>query len=167
QTSQVPAIVWSFFDAVRVDDWETATNLSARLDRASGRYANSDPAAMSPALRTAIWATISETIGAYETFHDWDSKWLRRFGRGIIDSIPNGSIYFGGTDPGRFAITVLSESHRDGRPFFTLTQNQLCDQTYIDYLRTIYGGRISIPTTNDLSRAFSDYIADARARLKS
>jgi hypothetical protein len=27
-TNKVPALVWSFFDAVRVDDWETASNLT-------------------------------------------------------------------------------------------------------------------------------------------
>ena len=32
-TNKLPSIVWSFFDAVRVDDWETATNLAARLDQ--------------------------------------------------------------------------------------------------------------------------------------
>src|SRR5215471_19201215 len=37
QTNKVPSIVWSFFDAVRVDDWETATNLGARLSRMSGQ----------------------------------------------------------------------------------------------------------------------------------
>jgi hypothetical protein len=58
QKDEVPALVWKFFDAVRVDDWETATNLSDRLERASGRYTHSDPAAMSPGLRTAIWSVI-------------------------------------------------------------------------------------------------------------
>ena len=40
-TNKVPAIVWRFFDALRVDDWETATNLAGRIQQASGRYPNS------------------------------------------------------------------------------------------------------------------------------
>ena len=104
-TNQVPSIVWSFFDAVRVDDWETATNLFERLQRASGRFPNLNSnrdETIYPALSTVIWPPISEMLGVYEQFHDWDRKWLRRFGSEIIDSIPKGSIYFGGTDPGRF-----------------------------------------------------------------
>src|SRR5205807_532054 len=89
-----------------------------------------------------------------------------RFGREIIDSIPRGSIYFGGTDPGRFIISALSESHREGRPFFTLTQNQLADQTYLEYLRDMYGQKLQIPTNDDLQRVFQDYLADAQQRMK-
>ena len=36
-TNQVPAVVWSFFDAVRVDNWETASNLANRISSASLR----------------------------------------------------------------------------------------------------------------------------------
>src|SRR5882724_4727660 len=167
-TNKVPSIVWSLFDAVRVDDWQTATNLAARIDQASGRFPDSGTnEAFSPALRTLIWPPISEMIGSHEQFHNWDNTLLRRFGNEIIDSIPRGSIYFGGTDPGRFVISVLSESHRDGKPFFTLTQNQLADQTYLAYLRKMYGGRIYIPTDDDSQTAFQDYLADAQARLKN
>src|SRR3989442_747919 len=73
-TNRIPSIVWSFFDAVRVDDWETATNLAARLNRMSGRYENSPGGEYSPALRSAIWAPISEVIGTYDQFHDWNNK---------------------------------------------------------------------------------------------
>ena len=31
-------MVWRFFDAVKADDWETATNLAGRINQASGRY---------------------------------------------------------------------------------------------------------------------------------
>jgi hypothetical protein len=166
-TNKVPPLVWSFFAAVRADDWDTATNLAGRLNRASGRYAVSDTNTLSPALMTAIWPPISETLGAYEQFHDWDNKWLRRFGSEIIGSIPKGSIYFGGTDPGRFVITALSESPLEGRPFFTLTQNQLADSTYLEYLRKIYGRKLNIPTPEDAQKAFSDYMTDVQERIKT
>ena len=52
-------------------------------------------------------------------------KYAIAFGNDIIQSIPDGSIYFGGTDPGRFVVTALMESHADGKPFFTLSQNPL------------------------------------------
>jgi hypothetical protein len=167
-TNKVPAAVWSLFDAVRVDDWETATNLAARLEKASGRYADSvTNATISPALHSLIWPPISEMIGAYDQFHTWDPKCLQRFGQGIIESIPRGSVYFGGTDPGRFVISAMSESHREGKPFFTLTQNQLADLSYLEYLRKMYGDRLKIPTREESEKAFKDYLVDAEKRLKT
>ena len=75
----VPSYAWSFFDAVQVDDWETATNLATRLYRASGRY-SADTNLISPALYTTVWQPIHETVGAHEAFHNWDNKLLHRFG---------------------------------------------------------------------------------------
>ena len=164
-TNRVPPVVWRFFDAVRVDDWETATNLAARINAASHRYtvaAQDD--AMTPALATLIWPPISESYGAYEQFHKWNNHWLHRFGHDIISSIPAGSIYFGGTDDGRFIISALCESQVEGRPFFTLTQNQLADQSYLDYLRAIYGKKISVPTMLDAQKAFEQYAQDVGRR---
>jgi hypothetical protein len=152
---------------VRVDDWETATNLAARIDMASHRYVETaNDESITPALATLIWPPISESYGAYEEFHNWNTRWLHYFGKEIIKSIPPGSIYFGGTDPGRFIISVLSESQVEGNPFFTLTQNQLVDAAYLDYLRLKYGKKIRIPTTNDSQKVFQDYVADAHERSK-
>src|ERR1700722_12871833 len=166
QTNKVPPYVWSYFDAVRVDDWQTASKLAARIMNDSGHYSRT-AGQVPPALQTLIWPPISETIGAYDQFHGWDNQWLHRFGSNLIASIPNGSIYFGGTDPGRFIVCALKESEFADRPLFVLTQNQLADKAYLAYLRRIYGGRIYIPTTNDFETAFNDYISDAKQRLKS
>jgi len=164
-TNKVPPLVWKFFDAVRVDDWETATNLSTRINSASRRYLEgANDESMSPALSTLIWPPISESYGAYEEYHNWDAKWLHRFGKEIIDSIPRGSIYFGGTDPGRFVVSVMCESQVEGKPFFTLTQNQLVDGAYLDYLRAMYGKKIRVPSTNDAQQAFQEYMTNALER---
>lgn len=166
-TNKVPGLVWEFFDAVKVDDWETATNLAARLSRASGRYADSSSdERMSPALSSLIWPPISEVVGANEQFHKWDSKWLHRFGREIIDSIPRGSIYFGGTDPGRFIISVMCESQIEGKPFFTLTQNQLVDTAYLEYLRRMYGSRLQLPDAEEVQDVFEQFTTNAYARMQ-
>jgi hypothetical protein len=167
QTNKVPPIVWRFFDAVRTDDWETATNLAERIGKGSGRYATSNDDAILPSLQTAIWPPICETVGAYEQFHDWDKKWVHRFGNEIIASIPKGSIYFGGTDPGRFVVSVLSEDQREGRSFFTLTQNQLVDKHYLEYLEAMYGKRIYIPSRDDFLTAFSACATDVESRSEA
>ena len=87
-----------------------------------------------------------EVYGAFEGFMTGDEKYASKFGREIIDSIPPGSIYFGGTEPGRFIVTAMCKSQPDGDPFFTLTQNWLADGCYLDYLRSTYGNKIYIPT---------------------
>ena len=190
QTNSVPGDVWEFFNAAARGDWQSTTNIFGRLQKASGRagtYRPPPPTGFwstvvfwvreltksrrtfqpSPALGTALWCPIQETLGAAEAFHDWDGKLLHRYGADIIQSIPTNSIYFGGTDPGRFVITALSESHREARPFFTLTQNALADGSYLDYLRQMYGDRIYIPTAADSQSAFNDYLQDAQQRMQS
>ncbi len=184
QTNSIPGTVWQFFDAVERADWQKATNLYKRLEFQSGR--NYQPPTASSRISSAfeqvaqklgitpspapglqeLWSPISEAYCAFEALHTWDRKWMRRFSRDIIDSIPAKSIYFGGTDPGRFLISAFSESHREGRPFFTVTQNQLADGTYLDYLRTMYGHTLYIPSLSDSQQVFQDYLAGAQERLK-
>ena len=150
QTYPVPGKVWKLLDALQVNDWRRATNIFNDLKEFDPDYSSYDqPPPQGPgaktrllfeaafgtqrspppsALFTAVWCPIVEAFGAGEVFHDWDDGLLHRFGNDIINSIPTNSIYFGGTDPGRFAVTALSQSHRGARPFFTLTQNSLADQ---------------------------------------
>jgi hypothetical protein len=110
------------------------------------------------------WAVVNEVGGAFEQFADCE-KYAIAFGRDIIASIPPGSIYFGGTDAGRFLVTALSSSHVNGAPFFTLTQNALADyRSYLRYARGMYGSRIYLPTEEDVTKAFNEYQDDARRR---
>jgi hypothetical protein len=109
---------------------------------------------------------VQEIIGAFENIMEAEDGYAIAFGRDIIGSIPPGSVYFGGTDPGRFVITALCKSQVNGDPFFTLTQNALADAGYLHYLRSMYGARIYIPAEADSTNAFSEYLNDAHRRLK-
>ena len=155
--------VWAYFKCASQGDWLGTTNLFARLRSRAGQYQDStnDPAVASP-----VWQTIIEVQTAYEAFAAGGTKYPLAFGEGIIQSIPAGSIYFGGTDPGRGLVTALCASHAQAKPFYTLTQNALADSRYLDYLRSMYGGRIYIPTTNDSQTAFQDYTADIQKRAE-
>ena len=108
-----------------------------------------------------------ETYGAFEAFAGWDDKYCAAFGRDIIDSIPTGAVYFGGTDPGRFVVTALCKSQVNGDPFFVLTQNALADGGYLAYLRSMYGDKIYTPTGEDSQKCFQDYEEDAKQRLQN
>ena len=100
---------------------------------------NHERAYNDPRRAGAAWAATEETFGAYECFTGMGDKYSVAFGRGIIDSIPPGSIYFGGINPGRFLVTALCKSQVQGDPFFTITQNALADSSYLDYLRGMSG----------------------------
>jgi len=156
--------VWPYFQAGMGGNWQTATNLWHAMRQRATQYlgnTNADEKICS----TMVWSPILETDLAWEQFANWREKYVLAYGNDIIKSIPPGSIYFGGTDPGRGVITAMSESHAEGKPFFTLTQNALADGTYLDYLRAMYGATISTPTAEDSQRCFQEYMADAQRRI--
>jgi hypothetical protein len=110
------------------------------------------------------WSATLDAYGVFVAFPSGD-KYAIAFGNDIIKSIPDGSIYFGGADPGRFVVTALMESHAAGKPFFMLSQNPLADATYLHYLRAMYGGKIHTLTDEDLQKCLQDYMTDAQRRL--
>jgi hypothetical protein len=99
-----------------------------------------------------------------EAFGEGDENYSMHFGTNIIASIPGGSIYFGGTDAGRFIITALQKSQVRADPFFTIAQGALPDATYLESLRGIYGAQIDVPSDDDLKRTLRDYRQDAARR---
>ena len=155
----VPRTVWKFFDSAQSEDWVASSNLFTRLEAASGRSGGPN------SLPKQLWTPIHETFGAYEQFRSGNPQLLQKFADEIFKSIPPGSVYFGGTDAGRFVISAMSRSHTAGSPFFTLTQNALGDQTYLQYLDGIYGQKLHIPNAVELGQVFQDYAEDARQRL--
>jgi beta-lactamase regulating signal transducer with metallopeptidase domain len=158
--SQVPAEVWPFFAAGTNGDWQTATNLWTVMRQRAHQYEGTT----ADTNLDKVWAPILELDLAWQQFAGWKEKYVLAYGNDIIKSIPPGSIYFGGTDPGRGVITVLSESQVEGKPFYTLTQNALADATYLEYLRAMYGRDIHIATAQESQQAFEDYTTDAVKR---
>jgi beta-lactamase regulating signal transducer with metallopeptidase domain len=151
------------FSAAAEGDWQTASNLLSKLQKNTlglglKKATNGFPRGM--------WLIpVQETCYAVEDFAGGE-KFSVAFGDDIIKSIPAGSIYFGGTDSGRFIVTAMQKSQVNADPFFTLTQNALADRTYLDYLRSMYGDRIYIPNAADLQGCFNNFYADIRSRLE-
>ncbi|HSY18853.1 MAG TPA: hypothetical protein VK815_10985 [Candidatus Acidoferrales bacterium] len=145
----------AFYQAAGKGDWLEASNRFKLM--AQGVRNDSS-------LRGSWWQATLDDYGVFELFPAGD-KYAVAFGHDIIQSIPPGSIYFGGTDPGRFIITAMMKSHTDGKPFFMLSQNPLADAGYLHYLRSMYGGKIQTPTDGDLEKCLRDYLAEAQRRL--
>jgi beta-lactamase regulating signal transducer with metallopeptidase domain len=153
----------SLFVAAGKGDWMSISNIWENLRARAPQYEGSGPKDMQ--LHGTAWSTVLETWGAFGNIVMGGEN-LVTFGKDAVESIPSGSVYFGGTDPGRCVITALQKSHVNGDPFFTLTQNALADGSYLQYLRAMYGGKIYIPTDEDANECFNEYTADAQRRLK-
>ncbi|MDA0322955.1 MAG: DUF2723 domain-containing protein [Verrucomicrobia bacterium] len=75
------------------------------------------------------------------------------------------AVFYGGTDPGRFVPTYMIYSAHVRPDVFLITQNALSDHTYMSVMRDLYGEDLWIPSRQDTTRAFSEYI-QAAARQK-
>ncbi|HTR43300.1 MAG TPA: hypothetical protein VMH87_16940 [Pseudomonadales bacterium] len=154
-----------FFAAANAGDWPALNQAFIDLQGRARQYQDSGTAS------ERIWggnrAAVIEIWGALDAFGEGNEKYSALYANDIIQSIPPGSIYFGGTDPGRFLITGMQKSQVAGDPFFTLTQNALADGSYLNYLQSMYGDRIYIPTSEDSQKCFEDYYADVQERMKN
>jgi hypothetical protein len=156
-----------FFDAATSGDWQTVTNRFEYFKLHHPQYHSIHGTnGFDPSLRTAYWQPVLELCLAYDHVALCEPKYTALYADAIIDSIPAGSIYFGGTDPGRGVPTAFCKSSINAAPFFVLTQNALADGTYLDYLRAMYGGKIYTPTGEDSAKCFQDYMADAQRRMQ-
>ena len=155
----------TLFAAAAKGNWPQVRDTFNLLSRRAPQYSHPGPS--DDRLTGPQWAAVLETYGAFEAFASGDDKYCAAFGRDIIDSIPTGAVYFGGTDPGRFVVTALCKSQVNGDPFFVLTQNALADGGYLAYLRSMYGDKIYTPTGEDSQKCFQDYEEDAKQRLQN
>jgi hypothetical protein len=153
--NRLPSSFDAFYQAAETGDWPDATILFGQM----GKRLDADPS-----LRGSWWSATLDAYGVFTAFPPGD-KYAVAFGQDIIQSIPDGAIYFGGTDPARFVVNALMASHAAGKPFFALSQNPLGDATYLRYLRAMYGGKIHMLTDEDLQTSLQAYTADAQRRL--
>ena len=161
----VPVEARAFFKAAEAGDYVAVSNAYAQVQRLSASNASMT------GLTNALNVPIHETWGAYEEVYYWYPKLLRQYAEGILDSMPSNSVYFGGTDPGRFVITMYNDTSKDPHvvvltPKFVITQNVLAENRYMDYLRLTQGERLWLPSTNDVRSAFQQCIDDIRERQR-
>jgi len=161
-TNKMPSEFQAFFALAAKGDWLAVSNAFIELRKHAGQYEHCGKT--DERWRGTAWQAVVETWGALDAFGEGDEKYSMVFGTNIIASIPAGSIYFGGTDAGRFIITALQKSQVQAEPFFTLTQGALPDAGYLEYLRGMYGAKIYTPTDEDSEKCLQDYRRDAAER---
>jgi hypothetical protein len=148
--------VWDYFAAGREEDWDEANRLFDGINRKWRQGRNP----------SAIAGPVLEAVLFHEGLTSMEAKFAESFARDIIDSVPPGSIYFGGTDPGRGLVTAFVRSLPEAKPFFVLSQNPLGDKTYLEYVRAMYGERLQLPSADDWRKVMEDYAADVEARAE-
>ena len=73
------------------------------------------------------------------------------------------SIFFGGTDPGRFVPTYMIYSANVRPDVYLITQNALADDTYMSVERDLYGDEIWIPSKEDSAESFNIYVNEVQS----
>ena len=76
------------------------------------------------------------------------------------------SIFFGGTDPGRFVPTYMIYSANFRPDVYLITQNALADETYMSVERDLYGDEIWIPSKEDSGDAFNRYVDEVKRGVR-
>ncbi len=77
------------------------------------------------------------------------------------------SIFFGGTDPGRFVPTYMIYSANYRPDVYLITQNALADDTYMSVERDLYGDEIWIPSKEDSAEAFNTYVDEVQRGVRA
>jgi len=170
---RMPPDGWKLFTAILEDDFNSATNLFARLALIRSSSTNTPNAASmavdqiqtflathglytpsGSALDGSPWQTLSEAYWAYFEVKTWQSPLLKEVVSNIVSVIPSNAVYFGGTDIGRFSVDASQEASKNARRFFILTQNQLMDYGYCEYAQFIYGPALILPSASDCNAAW-------------
>ena len=155
--------IGAVYDAADKGDLET---IAKTLDHLRWLAPGADHRDWSKYCLRGQWCIAAEVWGVFREFWPPGENYTIQFGRDVIASIPPGSIYFAGNDPGRFAVTALCQSHTNGDPFFVLSQNALIDKSYLRYLGGMYGSHIYIPTEEEFSTTYDNYVREALQRQK-
>lgn len=155
--------VWPYFAAARKGEWRKVTQLYFSMSAHSYQF---DHLSSAKDWASLVWQPVNETYRAYEQLCAADPKYILAYGNEIIDSIPPGSVFFAGTDAGRFVTTLLAKSQITGDPVFIVSQNALTDGLYLSYLRSMHEGKIHIPTADESSKVWEDYLDGLRQRMK-
>jgi hypothetical protein len=154
----VPPEVWKMFSAASAADWNGASNLFHGILTAQQHSSGSHR------LAPEVWGRVQE-VGVFSTtIPSYNLKFIRLFAHEIFKLIPPGGIFISGSDAGRIAITALSTSQEEGKPFMTVAQDDLFDNVYLDYVRGLYRQQAKLPDAAAADKATSEYTSDLMQR---
>jgi len=137
---ELPASAQGFFRAAQYGTWTQV--------RSPFRFVSAER----PLKSAWLFPLIHDVYGAYEQEDMWHPELLDQFAEDVLHGIPDGSVYFGGSSPGRFIVTAWQRVHN--RPSIAvLTHKGLVDSNYIEYVNRLYQAGIWLPNEADQSNA--------------
>lgn len=146
---ETPPEYREFLNLLEQGDWETIHKEFLRLSE----QRKTEPFSQA---RLTLWPVLFEAYGVAEVAKEWPAQDLLDYGKRVLDAVPTGGIYVGGTDEGRFIPTLLNNASEE--PRIVLTQNALADKTYMEYLQFLYGTAIQFPTEQQEAQAFQQIV---------
>lgn len=141
--------------AARSADWPAVSNQYEQIRKKSHWYAHDEP--NDPRFVTQLFHPLHETYWTFNYLRAWPPELVEEYCEMVLSDLPFNSILFTGSDSSRFLIGSLAEQRGRGDIAF-ISQNALADFSYEEYLRSIYGERIRIPSDEELTAAFSRYV---------
>ena len=163
---EVPPEFRKAFTLIAKDDQEGFALHFENMKKKVGQYKQSD----SRTLQGPLWSgPMIEAIGLYTLTREIDSPDLTPddalyLAKRLRAAIPDGALYFGGTDQGRF----LVQASHDVDPIpdaALLTQNALADFQYMRVIRERYGEYLHIPDARVCGKFVERFILEAQLGL--
>jgi tetratricopeptide (TPR) repeat protein len=160
-----PMEMEQFFAFAEKNDWDSIKGAMRVLYTMAGAYEGTTNGVPGVAKTTndvlnLFWDYVLDTYGFAEQVHLWEPEPLSLYAKVMLKDLPPGAIIFGGTDPGRFVLTAYLAVQKEPDRFL-ITQNQLAVDSYMSYVRRMYG-QLQIPSAEVCSNVLATYIEDAR-----
>lgn len=147
----VPPEATLFLEAVNSNCWSSASQVFKTL-KVSTQHDNV----------AVILTGIHDIQGLYSSWAYWDGELVELFIQETLRDIPSGSIFLGGTDEGRFFISMSAATSRKG-DLAVITQNQIGDQEYAEYVRTALAHKLHVPTPKELAVVWEEFKTQVRS----
>src|SRR5437867_4032787 len=127
---------FEYFALARKGEFAEASRLCRDLAERGGIVSS---ARLDTNVTLSLWDPLFEVELTLEAYAKGAGKFAKEYGEAIVQCIPPGSIYFGGTDCGRGLVAAFTSPDADGDPFFILSQNAFANGRHLAYLRAIFG----------------------------
>ncbi|HEY2953376.1 MAG TPA: hypothetical protein VGK40_12375 [Verrucomicrobiae bacterium] len=150
-----------YFRLARKGEYRAASRIYQDLRERGGKV---ESPKHDPDLRLPLWDALLEVQLTLDAYAAGAGRFATAYGEGVVQSIPRGSIYLGGTDPGRGLAAAFAKPSAEGDLFFIVAQNQLVDGQHRAYLDASFGDKAYMPSDEDSQRCFATYLDDVKRR---
>lgn len=140
-------------------EWTAVSNAWQHMDFLRNIQAEN----VAPAIRGAAFHPANEMAWFFALMRsEWTTELAELFCRESLDALPEKSIVFLGGAGSRFLLGGLRDIQ--GRTnMLALSQNQLVDATYLEYVQVLAPEGVWVPMADDHTAAFSVIVEDIRA----